>query len=47
MCCVAGTIDFNDPAQREAYIEGRRHPDVRSVRGQLTDHYDRFWKPRS
>jgi hypothetical protein len=29
MCCVKGSVDFSDPAAREAYIEARRHPDVR------------------
>jgi hypothetical protein len=43
MCCVAGSVDFKDPAARQAYIEARRHPDVRSVRGQLAEHYERFW----
>lgn len=44
MCCVKGSVDFNDPAQREAYIEARRHPDVRSVRAQLAEHYARVWR---
>ncbi len=47
MCCVAGSVDFNDPAAREAYIEARRRPDVRSVRAQLVEHYARFWSPRN
>jgi hypothetical protein len=46
MCCVRDSIDFNDPAQREAYIAGRRHPDVRSVRQQLAEHYRRFWRAK-
>jgi len=44
MCCVWGSLDFNDPAVRAAYIEGRRHPDLRSVEVQLTAHYKAFWK---
>jgi predicted Zn-dependent protease len=43
MCCVAGSVDFNDPDAREAYIEARRHPDLRSVRVQLRTHYERIW----
>jgi hypothetical protein len=43
MCCVSGSIDFSDPAAREAYVEARRHPDLRSVSAQLRTHYDRFW----
>jgi len=44
MCCVRGSVDFNDPAQRDAYIEARRHPDVRSVRAQLAEQYARVWR---
>jgi hypothetical protein len=44
MCCVKGSVDFNDPAQRDAYIEARRHPDVRSVRAELAEHYARVWR---
>jgi Matrixin len=44
MCCVAGSIDFKDPAARDAYVEARRHPELRSVRAQLVDHYNRFWR---
>lgn len=44
MCCVHGSVDFNDPAQRQAYIEARQHPDLRSVRAQLEAHYRRFWR---
>jgi matrixin len=44
MCCVRGSIDFNDPAVRQAYVEARRHPDLRSASAQLRAHYDRFWK---
>ena len=46
MCCVRGSVDFNDPAARAAYVEARRHPDVRSVRDQLAEHYARFWRER-
>jgi hypothetical protein len=44
MCCIAGSIDFNDPVVRDAYIEARRHPDVRSAAAELREHYARFWK---
>jgi len=44
MCCVWGSLDFNDPAVRAAYLEGRRHPDLRSVEVQLKAHYKAFWK---
>jgi hypothetical protein len=44
MCCVHASLDFNDPAVREAYIEARRHPDVGSVGPQLAAHYERFWR---
>jgi hypothetical protein len=47
MCCVRGSIDFNDPAAREAYVDARRHPDLRSVRAQLRTHYDRFWSAQA
>jgi predicted Zn-dependent protease len=46
MCCVWGSLDFKDPAVRAAYIEGRRHPDLRSVEAQLKAHYNAFWKER-
>lgn len=46
MCCVHGSIDFNDPAVRRAYVDARRQPDLRSVRAQLAAHYERFWKRR-
>jgi hypothetical protein len=46
MCCVRGSIDFNDPATRHAYIEARRHPDVRSAEEQLRTHYAAFWARR-
>jgi hypothetical protein len=44
MCCVRGSIDFNDPVVRQAYVDARRHPDLRSASAQLRAHYDRFWK---
>ncbi len=44
MCCVAGSVDFTDPKQRDTYVDARRHPDVATVRSQLTDHYARFWR---
>ena len=44
MCCVHASLDFHDPAVREAYIEARRHPDIGSVRTQLAAHYERFWR---
>lgn len=44
MCCVWGSLDFKDPTVRAAYIEGRRHPDLRSVEAQLKAHYKAFWK---
>ena len=44
MCCVSGSIDFNDPVVREAYIAARRQPEVRTAAAQLADHYARFWK---
>jgi matrixin len=44
MCCEKGAVDFNDPASREAYVEARRHPDLRSVREELIAHYTRFWR---
>jgi matrixin len=46
MCCVHGSVDFNDPASRDAYIEARRHPDVRTARAQLVQHYMRWWTGR-
>jgi hypothetical protein len=44
MCCAAGSIDFNDPVARQAYIDARRHPDLRSISAQLRAHYDRLWR---
>jgi predicted Zn-dependent protease len=46
MCCVHGSVDFNDSAARLAYIEARRRPDLRSVGAQLGAHYERFWRDR-
>jgi hypothetical protein len=46
MCCIHQSLDFNDPTVRAAYIEGRRHPDVATVREQLTAHYERVWRTR-
>jgi len=44
MCCVHESLNFNDPAVRDAYVESRRKPDVGSVRAQLAAHYERFWR---
>ena len=44
MCCEPGSVDFDDPVARAAYVQARRHPDVQSVRTQLADHYARFWR---
>ncbi len=44
MCCVHGSVDFNDPSQRQVYIEARQNPDLRSVRSQLEAHYQRIWR---
>lgn len=46
MCCVHASIDFNDPAVRQAYVAARRRPDLRTVAAQLRAHYDAFWKTR-
>ena len=46
MCCIHQSLDFNDPTVRAAYIEGRRHPDVATVREQLAVHYERVWRAR-
>ena len=43
MCCVRDSLDFSDTAVRDAYIEARRRPDLKSVRAQLAAHYERFW----
>ena len=44
MCCVHQSLDFNDPAVRDAYVDARRHPDVGSVRAQLAAQYERLWR---
>ena len=44
MCCVQGSVDLDDPTTRQAYIHARRHPDVRSARAQLAEHYARLWQ---
>jgi predicted Zn-dependent protease len=46
MCCAAGAVNLHDPVTREAYVAARRHPDVRSVRAQLDEHYRRYWQRR-
>jgi len=43
MCCIAGAVNLEDPATREAYVAARRHPEVRSARAQLAEHYARSW----
>lgn len=45
MCCVDGSLDFGDPAVREAYVQARRRPQLESVRAQVAEHYRRFWGP--
>lgn len=44
MCCASSSLDFNDPAVREAYIAARREPSVRSSAAELTEHYTKFWR---
>jgi hypothetical protein len=44
MCCVPDSLDFSDAAVREAYVTARRHPDLRSVRDQLAEHYRKLWR---
>jgi hypothetical protein len=44
MCCRSGAVNLADPAVRARYIEGRRHPDVRSALGQLLTLYPGFWQ---
>lgn len=46
MCCLKGRIDLKDPVVRKAYVEARRHPDLRSVETQLKAHYKALWKKR-
>jgi len=43
MCCIEGAVNFQDAAVRARYVDARRHPDVRSVLGQLRETYKRFW----
>ena len=43
MCCDPGAINFSDPGIRTAYIEARRHPDLRSIAPDLAAHYHKFW----
>ena len=45
MCCVPGGVDLGDPATRQTYVHARRHPDLRSVGGQLAAQYARLWRP--
>jgi hypothetical protein len=42
MCC--GRWDVANPSTWEAYMDALRHPDVRSGRGELAEHYTRFWR---
>jgi Matrixin len=44
MCWVRGSVNFSDPAIREAYIAARRNPSLRSVNAELVGHYEAFWK---
>jgi Matrixin len=44
MCCIHASVDFSDEATREAYVRSRRNPDLRSLRDQLVEHYERFSK---
>ncbi|MBV8053942.1 MAG: hypothetical protein JO071_01735, partial [Deltaproteobacteria bacterium] len=43
MCCDPGAINLSDPGIRTAYIEARRHPDLRSIAPDLAAHYHKFW----
>jgi matrixin len=43
MCCDPGSLNFNDPTVRAAYLAARRNPDLRSIIPELADHYRRFW----
>jgi len=43
MCCDPGAINFNNRASRTAYIEARRHPDLRLLEPYLVAHYRKFW----
>jgi Matrixin len=44
MCCIRGSVNFSDPTVRKAYIEARRRPSIRSVKEELVEHYESFWK---
>ena len=44
MCCMRGSVNFSDLATRNAYIAARQHPDLRSVKAELIEHYEAFWK---
>jgi predicted Zn-dependent protease len=44
MCCVKGSVNFADAATRDAYVQARRHPTVRSAARELAAHYEKFWK---
>jgi hypothetical protein len=41
MCCVGTAL--GNPDGYRAYMESLRQPDLRTVRGQLAEHYQRFW----
>jgi matrixin len=43
MCCVKGTVDFDDPAVRRKYVAARRKPSLRSLKAELAAHYEAFW----
>jgi predicted Zn-dependent protease len=43
MCCLRWRENPDDRAILKAYWEAMRHPDVRSVRDQLAEHYAAFW----
>ncbi len=45
MCCVS-RADLGDGIKWATYKQAVRNPDVRSVRGQLAEHYARFWSTR-
>jgi hypothetical protein len=44
MCCRPGSVDFGDPLARQAYVDARRRPDVRTARQQLLEHYRTLWR---
>jgi hypothetical protein len=44
MCCERGAVDLTEASVREAYVQARRQPDLRSLREQLVEHYERFWR---